>query len=152
MQTHAEESAGFPPVNPPITSVVIDRLVRDFHARIRKDPVLAPVFLEAIGQDWDSHMARMRRFWSAEMLGTERELDDPAPTHRSLQELRPAHFDRWLDLFRQSAFSICDRQSAYAFVARAERIAEQRKHAVFQKAGLTAPYWLRAATAQEARS
>ncbi|MGM0559659.1 MAG: group III truncated hemoglobin [Pseudomonadota bacterium] len=152
MQPHAEESAGFPPVNPPITSVVIDRLGRDFHARIRKDPVLAPVFLEAIGQDWDSHIARMRRFWFAEMLGTGHELDDPALTHRSFRELRPAHFDRWLDLFRHSAFRVCDWQSAFAFVSRAERIAEQQKRAVFQKAGLTSPYWLRAATAQEARS
>lgn len=150
MQLHAAESTGFPTTNPPVTLVMIERLVRDFCARTQKDPVLAPVLSKAIGRDWDSLMRRIRRFWAAEFLEDSRGQGDPVPMHASMKELRPAHLDRGLELFRQSAFGVCDRQSAFAFVIRAERITEQFKYSIFKQAGLTAPSKLRAAV-QEVR-
>lgn len=151
MQLHAEESTGFPPTNPPVTLFMIERLVRDFCARTQKDPVLATVLPKVIGRDCDSLIRHMCQFWAAEFLEGARGQGDPVPTYRSMKELRPAHLDRGLVLFRQSAFRVCDRQSAFAFVTRAERIAEQFKYAIFQQAGLTAPSELRAAV-QEVRS
>lgn len=145
MQLHAEESTGFPPTSPPVTLVMIEWLVRDFSARTQKDPVLAPVLSKAIGRDWDSLIRRMRRFWAAEFLEGQHGQGDPVPTHASMKDLRPAHLDRGLELFRQSAFRVCDRQSAFAFVTRAERIVEQFKYSIFQQARLTAPSQLRAA-------
>ncbi|MFC4352601.1 group III truncated hemoglobin [Fodinicurvata halophila] len=135
----------------PITEALIERLVRDFHGRIRRDPVLGPLFLEELDHDWDAHLERMCAFWSSEMLGTGRYRGRPIPAHQNIRTIRPAHFDRWLGLFRQSAFAVCERTVALAFVDRAERSTETLKSTVFQRADLAVPGALRAIAAQEVR-
>jgi len=47
----------------------IQGLVNRFHAKIREDEMLGPIFAEAIGDHWDSHLATVQMFWSSIMLG-----------------------------------------------------------------------------------
>jgi hypothetical protein len=34
-----------------------------FYHKVRQDPELGPVFTDAIGNDWDSHIERIIQFW-----------------------------------------------------------------------------------------
>ena len=54
-----------------IDEAMIERLVRAFYGRIRRDPLLAPVFAERI-DDWEPHLQRMCAFWSSVALLTGR--------------------------------------------------------------------------------
>ena len=50
-----------------ITEAMIERLVRGFYAKVRSDPMLAPVF-EARISDWEPHLQQMCAFWSSVAL------------------------------------------------------------------------------------
>ena len=45
-----------------ITDAMIERLVRSFYSRISQDERLGPIFVEAIGTDWEPHLLRMIDF------------------------------------------------------------------------------------------
>lgn len=100
---------------------VLKRLVHGFYDRVRKDPELGPIFDERI-RDWGPHLARMVEFWSSVALMTGRYHGAPMPKHLTLP-VDQSHFDRWLELFRQTATEICTPEGAAWVIERAERIA-----------------------------
>lgn len=97
-------------------------LVHRFYARAQDDPLLGPVFAARIG-DWNHHLGRMVDFWSSVALMTGRYHGQPVQAHATLP-LDPAHFDRWLVLFREVARETCPPDGAALVIARAERIAQ----------------------------
>lgn len=104
-----------------IDEAMIERLVRRFYARIRSDDLVGPVF-EARIADWESHLGRMCAFWSSVALMTGRYSGQPMQVHLSLP-VDARHFDRWLELFEQTARDICPPAAADHFIERARRIA-----------------------------
>ena len=100
---------------------VLRDLVHGFYGRVRRDPVLGPIF-EARIADWGVHLDRMVSFWSSVALMTGRYHGRPVPAHAPLP-IGPAHFDRWLDIFRATAHETCTPASAAHVIERAERIA-----------------------------
>lgn len=106
-----------------ITEPMIRTLVETFYARVQVDPLLAPVFNRAI-EDWDAHIGKLCRFWSSVTLMTGGYKGTPMQVHASLREITPAHFERWLALFRLTAVRTCPPDAAAVFVDRADRIAE----------------------------
>tara|TARA_R110002167_G_scaffold97655_1_gene257545 strand:- start:30 stop:425 length:396 start_codon:yes stop_codon:yes gene_type:complete len=118
---------------------MIERLVRAFYARIRVDPVLAPIFVAAIPGDWEPHLARMCEFWSSVMLTSGRYRGNPVAVHKRLSAVRPEHFERWLALFEQTAGDICPPEIAAEFMIRARRIAASLKNAMFYDPARMAP-------------
>src|SRR5882757_10319854 len=104
-----------------ITEAMIERLVHAFYAKVRSDPVLAPVF-EARIADWEPHLAQMCAFWSSVALMTGRYHGTPMVKHTPLP-VDADHFDRWLELFEAAAVELCPPQAAAHFVERARRIA-----------------------------
>ena len=107
----------------------IGELVDRFYAQVRKDEMLGPIFSEAIGDQWDSHLATMRTFWSSIMLGSAGYKGNPLAVHLRLPDLTPRHFERWLSLWRETASEVCGDQGA-VFVERAEAIAGRLVSAV----------------------
>jgi len=77
------------------------RLVHTFYAKVRKDPVLGPIFESHIA-DWDRHLAKMVDFWSSALRGTARYKGTPMPRHAALPGLTITLFHRWLALFRET--------------------------------------------------
>ena len=61
-------------------------LVHTFYSKVRKDPVLAPIFESHI-DDWDGHLARIVDFWSSALRGTARYKGAPMPKHAALPGL-----------------------------------------------------------------
>ena len=106
----------------PITEALIRHLVHSFYARIRQDEELGPIFNRVIGGNWDKHLATMVDFWSSVSLGTGRYTGKPHAAHRNLG-LSPEHFERWLEIFRQTALDVCP-EAADFFLDRANRIAD----------------------------
>ena len=104
-----------------ITEAMIERLVRGFYAKVRKDAVLAPVF-EARIADWEPHLKRMCAFWSSVALMSGRYHGTPMAKHMPLP-VNAGHFDRWLELFEATARELCPPAAATHFVELARRIA-----------------------------
>jgi hemoglobin len=104
-----------------LDDAMLSRLVHGFYDRVRRDALLGPVFAERI-TDWGPHLEKMVDFWSSVALMTGRYHGAPMPKHLPLP-VEGAHFDRWLDLFRQTAQEVCPPQGADWVIDRAERIA-----------------------------
>lgn len=105
-------------IDPPM----IARLVDGFYDRVRRDPLIGPVF-EARISDWGPHLEQMKLFWSSVALMSGVYHGRPMPKHLPLP-VDARHFDRWLELFEAAAAEICPPAAAAHFVERARRIAE----------------------------
>ena len=105
-----------------IDEALIDRLVEGFYDRVREDALIGPIFAERI-DDWAPHLAQMKLFWSSVALSTGVYQGRPMPKHLPLP-IDARHFDRWLELFRQTARDLCPPVAADHFIERAERIAQ----------------------------
>ncbi len=105
-----------------IDQEMIDRLVRAFYRKVRADALLAPVFDERI-TDWEPHLRRMCEFWSSVALMTGIYHGSPMQKHLPLA-VDSRHFDRWLQLFEQTAAEVCPPAAAAHFIERAHRIAQ----------------------------
>jgi hemoglobin len=111
----------------------IRRLVDEFYARVRADTELAPIFNRAIPGDWGLHLATMRDFWSSVMLTSGRYKGNPVAVHLRIEGMVPRLFDRWLELFGETCGELFDDSLAEAFRAKALRIAESLKLALFYR-------------------
>ncbi|MET4388195.1 hemoglobin [Bradyrhizobium sp. F1.4.3] len=115
-----------------ITEEMIGEFVTRFYERVREDALLGPVF--AAVQDWDEHLAKLKNFWSSVVLMTGRYHGSPMRAHVPLK-LVGNHFDRWLDLFEQTACEICPPAAAALFIDKARRIADSFEMASATMAG-----------------
>jgi hemoglobin len=107
-----------------LDEAVVSAVVQDFYGRVRRDPLIGPVFDRIIPEErWPHHIAIITDFWSALLLGTGRYTGRPMGKHLAIPELTDAHFARWLNLFRQTAETHCPPEIAALFTDRAERIA-----------------------------
>jgi len=105
-----------------IDETMIERLIRAFYVQVRQDALLAPVFEERI-VDWEPHLEMMFAFWASLTLMTGRYHGQPMAKHVVLQ-VDASHFDRWLELFEQTARQVCPPEAAERFIERAHRVAE----------------------------
>ena len=104
-----------------ITEALIERLVREFYAKVGSDEVLGPIF-EARISDWEPHLQRMFAFWSSVALMSGRYHGSPMAKHMPLP-VDADHFDRWLQLFEATAREVCAPEAATHFIELARRIA-----------------------------
>lgn len=104
-----------------ITEEEISSLVDRFYAKVRLDPEIGPIFNEKV-EDWPTHLALLKNFWSTVMLTTGRYKGDPMMTHLQLP-LEPSHFNRWLELFAETAKEVMAPDHAAIIIAKSERIA-----------------------------
>lgn len=111
-----------------LNEAVLTRLVHRFYGKVRADKVLGPIFAARIA-DWDPHLQRMVAFWSSVALMTGRYHGAPVPAHVALP-VTWDHFERWLELFRETAAETCSPAGAAHVVERAERIARSLHMAV----------------------
>ena len=119
-----------------ITEPAIAALVHRFYAKARRDPMIGPLFNEAVG-DWDEHLGKLCDFWSSVMLTSGRYKGNPLAAHLR-HPIEPAFFDRWLLLWRETAGELFAPDPAAQFRAKAERIAESLRLALFFRPGALA--------------
>ena len=114
-----------------ISEPAIVALVDRFYGKARQDPILGPVFNNAV-TDWDEHLDKLHDFWSSVMLTTGRYKGNPMAAHFK-QPIEPGFFDRWQALWRETAAEIFAPMVAAQFVAKAERIGESLKLGLFYR-------------------
>lgn len=113
-----------------VTESMIQDLVHSFYAELRVDAALGPIFNRVIGEDWDVHLAKMCDFWSSVVLMTGRFKGSPMGAHARIHDIRPAHFARWLHLFKETAEKLCPPEAASLFVVKSEMIAQSLQLAI----------------------
>lgn len=104
-------------------------LVDRFYDKVKVDGLIGPVFSHV---DWPHHLPTMYNFWSSMLLGDQTYRGNPLQKHLPLA-IQPAHFDRWLALFRKTVDEHFTGEKAEEVKTRANSIA-----GIFQvKLGLT---------------
>ena len=125
-----------PEPDAPVSDVEIARLVERFYAKVRRDPLLGPVFARALGETdvaWATHFAKLSDFWSSVMRRSGRYHGDPFSAHLRLPGIAPPMFDRWLALFEETCAELFDPLVAEAFRIRAARIARSLRMGLFER-------------------
>lgn len=112
-----------------VTESMIRSLVHAFYARVRRDPVLGPIFNSRV-HDWDAHLTTLCKFWSSVTLLTGAYKGRPMVVHAALPDIDASHFARWLALFRETALDVCPPEAAQLFIDRSERIAQSLKQGI----------------------
>jgi hemoglobin len=113
----------------------LGRLIPLFYERVRGDPVLGPVFEGAV-TDWPEHLELLQSFWSSVTRTTGRYKGNPMAAHlRHAKAITPAMFDRWLQLWRETAVETLPAEIAEQIARKAERIAESLKLGLFFRLG-----------------
>lgn len=120
-----------------INDTMIDTLVHEFYARARRDPLIGPVF-ESKVDDWDRHLERICAFWSSVALMSGRYHGQPMVAHLPLP-IESSHFDRWLEIFAETARDICPPAAAFHFLERAFRIADSLELGIAAQKGEIKP-------------
>jgi len=114
----------------------VSLLVESFYEKIRADKDLGPIFDGVIGENWPTHMAKMKQFWGAIALKTGDYQGRPMPAHMKLKQVERWHFDRWLELFAQNLNEIAPSAEAKSFFnARAQNIARSLMTGMFYDPG-----------------
>lgn len=77
----------------------VTAFVRRYHALVREDPELAPLFHSCVG-DWDAHSAKLAAYWAPALR------HEPAPEFPALNPVRfgldGPQLERWLELWNQA--------------------------------------------------
>lgn len=79
----------------------VERMVRRFYELGLADPVLGPIFRNAI-HDWEPHIAVVRDFWSGAIHGTQRYLGNAYAPHARIDFTHDA-FAHWLQAFETAS-------------------------------------------------
>ena len=114
-----------------ITEAEIAALIPRFYDQVRADSLIGPVFAGAI-DDWPPHLEKLMVFWSSVMLTSGRYKGNPMAAHmKHLATITPPMFDRWLTLWAQVTSETLPADIAAALQAKAERIAQSLKLALY---------------------
>ena len=87
------------------TSDEVAEMVRRFYQDVAQDDLLGPVFNDVAQVDWSEHLPKLTAFWCRALLGVEGYSGNPFRAHALINERSPftmAHFERWLQLFRDT--------------------------------------------------
>jgi hemoglobin len=107
-----------------ITEASLARLVDAFYARVRNDPLIGPLFNEAV-DDWTEHLDKLQAFWSSVMLTSGRYKGRPLPAHlKHSDRIGASEFARWLAIWKETTDELFDAPQAEALQHKAGRIAE----------------------------
>ncbi len=88
-------------------------------------------------EDWPQHLEKLVSFWSSVMLTTGRYKGNPVSAHAQHRaRITPELFDRWLAIWCETTDELMAPEAAAALQAKAARIAESLRLALFFKLDL----------------
>jgi hemoglobin len=119
----------------PIDRQQIHAFVVDFYSRVRKEDVLGPIFDHKIGDHWDAHFETLTNFWMTVLHGVASYKGNPFAKHQNTPGIKPELFDRWLEIFAESAEEMLPKTLADIAKLKAGRIADSLKQGLFFRAG-----------------
>lgn len=84
----------------------IKLLVDAFYKKVLQDEIIGRFFTEVMVLDLEKHMPKMYDFWETTLFHTAKYRGNPLQVHLDLNHksaLEKKHFDRWLELFNETA-------------------------------------------------
>lgn len=103
-----------------------ERLVRHFYGRALVDPIIGWIFVDVAKLDLEAHVPRITSFWETILLSARSYGGGAFAPHATLHArvgLRAGHFERWLELWRESTDELFAGERATLAKAHAERVA-----------------------------
>ena len=107
------------------TRADIDEVLRDFYGAAFSDAGLGHIFTDIAHMDLDAHLPVIGNFWEKVLLNTDVYRGNAMRVHQDLHHrfpLTPAHFNRWLKLWRAAVDTRFAGPVADAAKAHADRI------------------------------
>ena len=122
--------------NAGITEAEIRRLIPAFYARVRRDPMLGPVFDGIIDERWPAHIETVISFWLyVTRLDRSYNARNFIPAHIKHPAIRADLIPQWLALFRDAAEDLCSADSAVVLVDIAQRMASSLEISLNRRGG-----------------
>jgi len=110
----------------PFDETAIATLVDHFYEKVRREPLIGPIFNAAV-DDWDEHKRLLTSFWSSVALRAGSYRGNPMAAHRP-HPIRVEHFDRWLELWQETCREELDEEHALQMTDYAQRIGRSLKY------------------------
>ncbi len=104
----------------------LELLLREFYRRAFDDALLRHVFVDVVQMDLERHVPVLADFWEKVLFGAGRYSGPTMQVHRRVHArvpLTPAHFDRWLQLWRETLDAMFTGDVADRADAQARRMA-----------------------------
>jgi hemoglobin len=107
----------------------IATLVRTFYPNVLKDKLLAPFFIEKLGEEiegelWEEHLSLLTEFWKFVALGYDEYQGNPLKPHLEIMGINRDAFKAWLTLFHQTVDELYTPQAGQYFKNKSSEIAE----------------------------
>src|SRR5690242_12468290 len=80
----------------------IERLLRNFYSKVRREPMLGYIFDDVMQINWEQHIPVITDFWETILLDTGSYTRNAMGEHFKVNQkikLEPHHFEKWLFLF-----------------------------------------------------
>ncbi|MDD3475744.1 MAG: group III truncated hemoglobin [Sulfurimonas sp.] len=111
-----------------VTKENLNKMVLLFYSKVLKDIVVAPFFIEKLGDDmkndkWRPHLEILTNFWASIALGDSAYRGSPFAPHLDIEGISREAFQGWLRLFYETQDSIYVPEIADFFKNRSTLIA-----------------------------
>ena len=115
-------------LNNEVTKENLNKMVILFYTKILQDDIVAPFFVEKLGDDmksekWVPHIELLTNFWASIALGDSTYKGNPFAPHLNIANLTADAFRRWLELFAETLHVIYIPQITNQFKERSTIIA-----------------------------
>ncbi len=104
-------------------------LVDTFYNKVAEDELLAPIFIDRLGDNWLPHLQKMYTFWQTVLLEEYTYNGAPFPPHARLP-VDENHFNQWLNLFAQTVDTLFTGDKANEAKWRAAKMAQMFQHKI----------------------
>ncbi|HHD75898.1 MAG TPA: group III truncated hemoglobin [Campylobacterales bacterium] len=107
----------------------IATLVRTFYPSVLKDSILAPFFIEKLGEEiegelWEEHLRLLTEFWKFVALGYDEYKGNPLKPHLDIMGINRDAFMAWLNLFHKTVDELYTPQAGEYFKNKSQEIAD----------------------------
>jgi hemoglobin len=124
-----------------ITVEQIFNLVDEFYFSVFEDERLGAIFMPRIKDNLGVHLNKMKAFWRSVLLKTGEYKGQPVPVHNKIDGITIDDFQKWLELFAQTALRIFDKEAAPLIINAAKRMASSLWLARHSDPFATPPDW-----------
>ena len=97
-------------------------LVDTFYDSVRKDPLIGPIFIGVIKDQWPAHLDKMYRFWQTILFDERTYSGSPFLPHAGMP-LEQQHFEHWLALWFHTVDGFFEGERANEAKWRGQRMA-----------------------------
>ncbi|OJW82370.1 MAG: hypothetical protein BGO69_17440 [Bacteroidetes bacterium 46-16] len=90
-------------------------LVDSFYDKVKADDSIGYIFHNIIGADWSQHLPIMYQFWETILLNKPGYSGNPVKKHIEVDRKEPleeAHYERWLELWRETTNELFEGENA----------------------------------------